>query len=174
MSTKVSYWLIPATENRAFFQEIIDSLASQYDAPRFTPHVTIYSGESSPHESPSELIETATQGIQGFTLNVEKLLYTNEFTKTLFVQFHPSEMLRQLSETIQRNAKKPSSYSLNPHLSLIYQDLSESVKQHLITSIHLPQTEIFFDEVKAISTPSKVQRREDVENWQEIFSKKLQ
>lgn len=174
MSTKVSYWLIPAAENRAFFQEIIDSLASQYDAPRFTPHVTIYSGESSPNESPSELIEQATQRVQSFTLNVEQLLYTNEFTKTLFVQFHPSEILSQLSETIQRNAKKPSGYCLNPHLSLIYQNLGESVKQYLTTSIHLPKMEILFDKVKAISTPSKVQRREDVENWQEIFSKKLQ
>ncbi|HEY9649205.1 MAG TPA: cyclic phosphodiesterase-like protein, partial [Coleofasciculaceae cyanobacterium] len=83
MSTKVSYWLIPSAENRAFFQEIIDSLASQYNAPRFIPHVTIYSGESSPDQSPSELIERATQGVQGFRLSMEQLLYSNELTKTL-------------------------------------------------------------------------------------------
>lgn len=135
MRTKVSFWLIPSEEDRAFFQEIIDTLAQNYDAPVFTPHVTIYSGEYTPDEAIAQLIEKATPGIQSFSLSVEQLLYTDQFTKTLFVQFKPSSTLSTISETLRSSSKKPSNFALNPHLSLIYQYLNEEIKKDLIASI---------------------------------------
>ena len=173
MKTKVAFWLIPSEEDKAFFQKIIDTFAQEYNAPAFTPHVTIYSGEYAPDESIAELIEKATQGVQSFSLSVDQLLYTDEFTKTLFVQFHQSQILSKISETIGRSSKKPSDFTLNPHLSLIYQYLSEEIKKNLTTSINLPKSEVFFNEVKAISTPERVQKREDVESWKEICTRKL-
>jgi hypothetical protein len=174
MKTKVSFWLIPSAEDRVFFQEIIDTLAQEYDAPAFTPHVTIYSGECAPDESLAELIETAIQGVQSFSLRVDKLLYTDQFTKSLFVQFHPNSILSQLSETLRSSSKKPSNFALNPHLSLIYQYLSEEIKKDLATSLSLPKSEVFFNEVRAISTPERVQNREDVESWKVISIRELQ
>lgn len=174
MNTNVSFWLVPAEEDRAFFQEIIDTLSQEYDAPTFTSHVTIYSGEYAPDESPTELIENATQGVQNFSLRVDKLLYTDEFTKSLFVQFHPNFILSQISETLRSRSKKPSDFALNPHLSLIYQDLSEVIKKKLITKLSLPKSEVLFNEVRAISTPNKVKGREDVESWEVICIRKLQ
>ena len=174
MTTKVSFWLIPSQEDRAFFQKIIDTLAQEYDAPAFTPHVTIYSGEYAPNESPAELLEKAIQGVQCFSLRIDKLLYSEEFTKTLFVQFHPSTILSQISETIQSNSKNSSDYALNPHLSLIYKQMNEETKKNINASLSLPKSEIVFDEVRAISTSETVQTREDVESWKEICISKLQ
>lgn len=174
MTTKVSFWLVPAEEDRAFFQDLIDSLAREYDAPSFTPHVTIYSGEYAPDESLAELIETATRGVQPFSLSVDRIFYTGEFTKTLFVQFYPSATLSQISETLRSNSKKPSNYALNPHLSLIYQYLNQETQKNLTNSLNLPKSEVFFSEVRAISTPQKVQTREDVEHWQVICVSQLQ
>ncbi len=173
MKTKVSFWLIPSEEDRAFFQEIIETLAREYDAPAFTPHVTIYSGEYAPDEVPAELIEKATQGVQSFSLRVDKVLYTEEFTKTLFVQFHPSAILSQISQSLLSSSRKPSDYALNPHLSLIYKQMSEEIKKNLATSINLPKSEVFFNEVQAISTSESVEKREDVESWKVICTNKL-
>ena len=174
MTTKVSFWLIPSQEDRAFFQKIIDTLAQEYDAPAFTPHVTIYSGEYAPNESPVEVLEKAIQGVQAFSLRIDKLLYSEEFTKTLFVQFHPSTILSQISETIQSNSKNSSDYALNPHLSLIYKQMNEETNKNIRASLSLPKSEIVFDEVRAISTSETVQTREDVESWKEICISKLQ
>ncbi len=174
LKTKVSFWLIPSEEDRSFFQNIIDTLAQEYDAPTFTPHVTIYSGEYAPDESLAELIENATQRVQNFSLRVDKLLYTDEFTKTLFVQFHPSSILSKISETLQRSSRKSSDYNLNPHMSLIYKQMSEETKKNLATSLSLPKSEVFFNEVSAISTPARVQGREDVESWKVIDTRKFQ
>jgi 2'-5' RNA ligase len=174
LSTKVSFWLIPSQEDRAFFQEIINTLAQEYDAPTFTPHVTIYSGEYEPDESPTELLENSIQGVQSFTLNVDTLLYSEEFTKTLFVQFHPNEILSKISELLRSSSKKPSNYTLNPHLSLIYKQMGEETKKNLTASLTLPKTEVFFDEVQAISTSERVEEREDVESWKVICIRNLQ
>lgn len=174
MNTKVSFWLIPSGENRAFFQDIIDTLAREYDAPIFTPHVTIYSGDYEPNESPTQLLEDAVQGVQPFSLKVDRLLYTDEFTKTLFVQFHPNESLSKISEILRRSSKQPSNYTLNPHLSLIYKQMNEETKKKLTASLTLPKSEVFFDEVQAISTSERVIEREDVESWKVISIKNLQ
>lgn len=174
MNTRVAFWLIPSQEDSAFFQGIIDTLAQEYHALTFTPHVTLYAGECSTDESPAKLLEIATQGIKSFSLTVDQLLYTEEFTKTLFVQFHPNPVLSQITECLRRNASKPSDYILNPHLSLIYQYLSEETKEKLVNSIKLPKSEIFFDEVSAISIPDTITKTEDVANWTVVSKNKLQ
>lgn len=174
MSTRVAFWLIPSQEDKALFQKIINTLAQEYDALTFTPHVTLYAGEFVPDESPAELLKIATQGIHPFSLKVDQLLYTEEFTKTLFVQFHPNTVLSQITESLRSHSSKPSDYILNPHLSLIYQYLSEQTKKELASSITLPKSEVFFDEVSAISIPETIRRREDVEKWDVICSRKLQ
>lgn len=173
MNTKTSFWLIPSEEDRSFFQEIVDTLAGEYNASVFTPHVTIYSGEYTPEESPAELLEQATLGVPGFSLKVEQLLYTDEFTKTLFVQFYPNSLLSQISETLRSRSKKPSEYELNPHLSLIYQYLSEEIKKELITKLSLSKSEVFFDEVRAVSTRNQEKGWEAVESWEAICIRKL-
>lgn len=173
LKTKVSFWLIPTSDDKAFFQKIIDNLAQEYDAPTFTPHVTIYSGEYAADESHGELIEKAIHSVQSFSLKVDQLLYTEEFTKTLFGQFHSNSILSNISNTLQRSSKTPSNFALNPHLSLIYKHLNEEIKKELATSIKIP-SEVFFDEVRAISTPEKVHKREDVESWKVISTRKLQ
>ena len=171
MKTKVSFWLIPSGDDKTFFQKIIDNLAQEYNAPTFTPHVTIYSGEYEPDESPVEIIEKAIHSFQSFSLKVDKLLYTDSFTKSLFVQFNSNSILSNISQTLQRSSKKQSEFTLNPHLSLIYQYLNEEIKKKIMEEIRLPKSEFVFDELRAISTPEKVQKREDVENWKVICTR---
>lgn len=79
-----------------------------------------------------------------------------------------------MSDTLQRSSKLPSEFALNPHLSLIYQSLNQEIKKSIITSIRLPKSEVVFDQVRAISTPEKVQKREDVEKWRVVSTSKLE
>jgi hypothetical protein len=171
--SKVSFWLLPAEADRVFYQETIHVLAQAYDAPVFTPHVTIYSGTCTPDADPEDMIAQATQGVQGFSLHIDQILYTEEFTKTVFVQLLPSPRLSRIAESLSRRDARPSGYVLNPHVSLIYKQMNEKEKQHIAATIRLPATTIFFDEVSAVATPSRTQTREDVESWNVICRKKL-
>ncbi|NES21644.1 MAG: cyclic phosphodiesterase-like protein [Symploca sp. SIO3E6] len=174
VNTKISFWLIPSKEDRAFFQRIIDNLAQEYDAPSFTPHVTIYSGEYTPDDNPVALIEESIKEVKSFSLKVENLGYTEEFTKTLFVQFLPCATLSHISENIRSSSSKPSNYILNPHLSLIYRQLNKTIKKNLTDSLSLNKSDVLFDEVQAISTPALIKTKEDVASWQTICTRKLQ
>jgi hypothetical protein len=52
--------------------------------------------------------------------------------------------------------------------------MSEETKKNLVTSLSLPKSEVFFDEVSAILASERVQEREDVESWKVISTRKLQ
>ena len=71
MQRNVSYWLVPAATDRAFFQELIDTLAHTHQAPTFVPHVTVYSGESPVEEDPLAIITQSTLGVQEVRLQVD-------------------------------------------------------------------------------------------------------
>jgi len=173
MNQKVAFWLIPAAADRQFFQETIARLAQDYAAFSFTPHVTIYWGEFADDESLAEILESAVRGISSFSLQCDRILYTDQFTKTLFVQFHPSTTLSQITETIRNQSKYPSDFTLNPHLSLMYKHLDADIKQTIASTISLPRAEVFFDEIQVLLTPNTAQTREDIENIKLVINYQL-
>jgi 2'-5' RNA ligase len=173
MTPHLSYWLLPSAAERGFFQNIINTLATTYEAPSFEPHVTIYSGTHSPSDNPETILQQATNGIQCIRLCVETLLYTDVFTKTLFVQFHPSPVLTAISETLRHAVSAASDYVLNPHLSLLYKQMGQEVKQHLVSSLPIPPSEVIFDEVSAVLSSGKTQTPQDVERWHTVYRKNL-
>ena len=173
MVRSISFWLIPTIETRSFFQQRIEQLAERYDAPVFTPHVTLYFGVFSAEIDLLDLMRRVTQPVKRIELQVDRLLYTDQFTKTLFIQFQPDPILSQLSEALQQQAIGSSGFSLNPHLSLIYKFLSPAEKQKLVAEINPPQTSVQFDQIWATLTSETVENRQDVESWQVLHTPKL-
>jgi hypothetical protein len=169
----VSYWLMPTAADRAFFEDLIETLAHTHQAPIFVPHVTIYSGESPVDEDPLEIIAQSTLGVQEIRLRVDRVLYTEAFTKTLFVQFHPSDLLSRMTESMRRLSAWPSAYRLDPHLSLLYKHMGTQDKQHLATTIQLPMSEVSFDAVWANASAGGTRTAEDVERWEIVCRKGL-
>jgi hypothetical protein len=162
----MSYWLVPAAAERPFWQQLIDTLGRTHDAPAFVPHVTIYSGDSSPQDDPLAIMTQATRALRGVRLQIDRILYTEAFTKSLFVQFHPSEQLSRITEALRRLSAHPSAYVLDPHLSLLYKHLPAHAKHQLATTIQLPVSEIFFDEVWANAAAGATRTAEDVRRWE--------
>lgn len=173
MQRHVSYWLIPTAAERGFYQDLINTLAQTHTAPTFVPHVTIYSGQSPADEKPLEIIQQSTRHLPGVRLQVDRILYTDTFTKTLFVQFHPSAPLSQLTETMRRLSAQPSAYVLDAHLSLLYKHMPTQEKQPLAASIPLPMTEVFFDEVWANVSVGGTRTAEDVGRWEIVSRHRL-
>jgi hypothetical protein len=156
---KVAFWLIPT--DRTFYQSLIHDLAQRYDAPIFQPHITLYSGNF----ERNRILEFLRTPID-ITLEIDRIQYSDQFTKSLFIQLVSNPQLEQLSESIRTYFGSP--YSLDPHLSLIYADLDEAEKRSLSEEIRLLDRFIRFDRLTAIEVPRKPQTREDVESWREI------
>ena len=82
-------------------------------------------------------------------------------------------MLSRLSGALQQASALHDEYQLNPHLSLIYKEMTPEARADVAASITLPFTEVTFDCAKAIVCPRSIRSREDVENWRVVASQRL-
>jgi 2'-5' RNA ligase len=173
-STKqiVAYWLCPAELARTHFVAIINDLAAKFDAPAFEPHVTLYVTDA-PNEKPDAVLEHVLKSYGHARLSIHGLDYSDQFTKTLFVEFKPDAELARLSSDLRRASAVQNDYELNPHLSLIYKTMAEETKRDLANSVRLPFTEVRFDSVKAVISPANIESRADVEAWRVVAEQEL-
>jgi len=162
--TVIAYWLIPSEPAHSFFQRIINDLARRYDASVFEPHVTVHVGADQGRASEKALGEAARQcKLIGLTpLGIDQ---SDEFIKTLFVQFAMSAQLRQINDIIREAANDSSQYELKPHLSLLYKNLAAATRSDLAASINVPFSEVTFDAIKAVRCVSPTGSGADVEAW---------
>jgi hypothetical protein len=101
-------------------------------------------------------------------LHIDRVLFTEEFTKTLFVQFRPSTLLSRIMEDMRRLSVRPSEYRLNPHMSLMYKHLNSPETQRIAANIRLPMSVVCFDEVWAVVSPGITRTAEDVARWEVV------
>src|SRR5437660_4090258 len=118
-TTIVTYWLCPAEPARSYLAALIQTLAEKFETPVFEPHVTVYVADAR-GKHPSVILHQVLNGRCPCRLSVRALDYSDEFTKTLFVQFDPDRELSRLSTDLRRASTVQNDYQLNPHLSLIY------------------------------------------------------
>jgi hypothetical protein len=98
---------------------------------------------------------------------------SDEFTKTVFVQFEPSPSLSRLSRALQQASALQDEYELNPHLSLIYKKMTREARMEVASSVRVPFTEVLFDSAKAIVCPTSIKSRADVESWMVVATQSL-
>ena len=162
--TVIAYWLIPSESAHSLFQAIINDLAHRYDAPVFEPHVTIYVGADRA-DGAEEALGNAARLFKRTGLTPIGIDQSNEFIKTLFVQFAMSAELRRINDSIREAANDSSPYELKPHLSLLYKNLAAASRRQLAASISVPLSEVTFDAIKAVRCVSPTRSRADVEAW---------
>jgi len=160
----IAYWLIPAEPARRFFTSIVHELAARFDAPLFEPHLTVYAGPEGA-EDPNKILRRLFAGRDPFQLLVRDVQCSEQFTKTVFVQFEPDPRLAEISFALRQASGSDEIYELNPHLSLIYKTMEAAVKSELANSIRTPFREVTFDSAKAVACAVPIKTREDVEGW---------
>jgi hypothetical protein len=168
----IAYWLIPANPAHRFFQDLINDLARRYDAPVFEPHVTFYVGANIP-DALETVLSKAAQDCKPIVLKALEVSHSDEFIKTLLVEFGLNTKLLQLNQIIRSAAQDSSDYDLKPHLSLLYKRMSVQTRRRLVRSIEVPFSEVVFDSLKAVRCISPTQSRADVEVWRVVSEKVL-
>ena len=170
--TVVAYWLIPSEPAHSFFQRMINDLARRCDAPVFEPHVTIHVGADRADAAKSALANAAREcKLIGLTpLGIDQ---SDEFIKTLFVQFAMSAELSKINGIIRKAANDWSQYELKPHLSLLYKNFAVATRYELAASINVPLAEVTFDAIKAVRCISPTESGADVEAWRVVAAASL-
>jgi 2'-5' RNA ligase len=171
-SSVIAYWLIPAEPAHGFFRRLIEDLARRHDAPSFEPHVTIHVVANSPDAAEKTLLRAARE-CQPINLKALGIDHSDEFIKTLFVQFELNRKLQRLHWIIRSASQDSSDYELNPHLSLLYKTMPAVARSELAHSIKVPFSEVTFDALKAVRCISPTRSRADVDAWRVIATREL-
>ena len=170
--TVIAYWLIPSEPAHSFFQRMINDLARRCDVPVFEPHVTIHVGADRADAAKNALGAAAREckliGQKPFGID-----QSDEFIKTLFVQFAMSTELSKINGIIREAANDSSEYELKPHLSLLYKNLAGATRRELAASINVPFSEVTFDAIKAVRCVSLTESGADVEAWSVVAAVSL-
>jgi 2'-5' RNA ligase len=155
---------MPSEPAHSYFQQIINDLARRYDAPVFEPHVTVHVGADQADAAKEAIADSARECIP-IRLTPIGIHESEEFVKTLFVQFAESADLRRINEIISNAAHDSSQYKLEPHLSLLYKKMEAATRRELAASMKVALSEITFGAIKAVRCVSPTESRADVEAW---------
>ena len=161
-SHAIAYWLLPDTAMGEVFAEKIRELANQFHAPTFLPHLTVFIAPED-SRSPAEVLPEL--GAVTIELTIRSIRFSEEFTKTLFVQFEKSDPLQELGDRIWRATGAPQRHVIDPHLSLLYANLPLKTKQELANETTLPFREVHFSSICAMRCACPTTSRKEVEQW---------
>ena len=172
MNSRVSYWLMPAEPDQEQLTATIRRLATPVGGPIFQPHVTLYSGPVEARERLDAILQEATGGFHAIVLNSRGLKHSEQFTKTLFMEFDDNDALELLAAKLKQLSAQPEDYQLNPHLSLVYASMDWARRRALAESVAIPKA-VRFDSLKAMLTGSTTGSRGDVESWRMLAEQRL-
>ena len=138
---RVALWLLPAEPVRTALAGLLNDLASRYDAPRFTPHITLFAGIDSRHSAPDQAsLAQLTDGLAGCAVRVSGVGHSDQLFKTLYLQVAPNDALAALAQRARSVFVDAGDYRFEPHLSLIYKLLPASEREHLAGELKAPKS----------------------------------
>jgi putative hydrolase of the HAD superfamily len=170
---RYSVFLTPSDANFKYTANLIRELCGKYDMPAFEPHVTVYSGILSDLDALKKVVSTAVYGIGPFSLHVRRVGCSDEYFRSLYIEFEEDPVLREIHERIHAGAGSDSGYELFPHLSLLYSDMPLGNKKALAKRVVMDRSAIHFDQVKIVTPRNREEGWRDTGQWQTVFRARL-
>lgn len=157
----ISIWLTPAEKGKTYLEGIIKELASEYHAPIFSPHCTLYSPVNIGKIELEQILKDASAGIGSISIMMYKLNHTQNIWKTVFIELELTSELEKLQSRIVNLLPNPTPYSFSPHISLIYKEMPDEKKEEIICNLSV-RNSYKMDKITAMQTGL------DVKNWEKV------
>ncbi|WP_100182199.1 hypothetical protein [Candidatus Nitrosotenuis aquarius] len=130
-----SIWLVPSYGDKKYLNKIVNDLAKKYGAPKFSAHITVYSGITSLRKA-----KAAVQNLDSCKIKVCKtgIGQSNYLWKTIFVKIKKDKNLGKIHKTL--HAVLGTKYDFVPHISLIYKNMDYSTKRKIKNSLKIKKS----------------------------------
>lgn len=164
-----SVWLIPDEEELA---EIIKDLAKKYNSPVFIPHLTLLADVTISFDDLKSAVDEVFENKKPFNIKKTRLNQSEQFFKTVFIEFELSDILKNLFTALSVKTDKKSVENFKPHISLIYKLMPEDEKRRIIKNLKIKNN--FTINGVYINAPIKGDTDfMDVSNWRVLYKKSL-
>ncbi|MEO9309437.1 MAG: hypothetical protein ABI337_03985 [Nitrososphaera sp.] len=146
-----SVWLEPTIKDLKYLSKIIKRLGRKYNAPLFTPHITVYSNIAR-YTQASRAVDACANFSKIFVTR-GKICHSNYLWKTLYIEIKKDRGLRLINNTLRSNLE--NRYEFAPHISLIYKKLDTNTKKQIIKGLKLKRI-YAFDKITIIRSAKNV------------------
>ena len=157
----ISIWLIPAREDAQYIQAIINNLSTNYQAPVFSPHCTLYSSIDLPKAELNKILERSAKNMKSFYVKNIMISHTEDLWKTIFIELLRSSELEQLQQEVISQFQVEQPYKFSPHISLLYKELPDKKKENIIRNLQVKNS-FKMDKIAAVRTGP------NVDNWETV------
>ena len=157
----ISLWLTPSEEDESYLQNIINDLASEYQAPVFSPHLTLYSPTDLSKDVLRDRITSVAERTNKLYVTMNGLNHTMNIWKTVFIELEDSPELLDLQQNIVSSIPNLKPYSFEPHISLIYKEMPMEKKEKIIRNLAV-RNSYKMDKIIAMKTGPNVDQWEKV------------
>lgn len=130
-----SIWLVPDGHVYDRLQAITDMLSTKYKSPPIKPHVTLAGGFTGDIEEAVYKAEGLAKKLKPFDVELTSVDCRDEFFRSLYILAAKTPELMQAYETAIKQFGMPQTPDLILHMSLIYGDFSDDVKEKIIGEI---------------------------------------
>ena len=130
-------WLLFDAEDDQYLSDIIRNLSDKYNSEVFIPHITVYGLVDIDFEILDNVVLENTKEIKSFFVTKNKINFSDNFWKTLFIELKQNQNLYYVNEILDTHLKLFSNFEFLPHISLLYTKLTTEEKSILSTSINV-------------------------------------
>ncbi|MEY4667526.1 MAG: hypothetical protein RL518_225 [Pseudomonadota bacterium] len=174
-----SLFLLLCENHRVRIEEISTQLRAIIPSPAFVPHTTVYFGSGTPVGGLDALVERAGLTTPPLRVPIVDVQTENLFWRSLYITLAHLPQLNHLNGWLHSNIIPYGSYTLFPHLSLLYFDSATSAERdrcqrratEMLREAHLD--ELLFDRIAAFQRHGPEDAWENVTGWREIYSATL-
>ncbi|HWI40373.1 MAG TPA: hypothetical protein VNX25_02665 [Verrucomicrobiae bacterium] len=167
MSRKLcSIFLSPAPGDAAWASRLISDLAAAHGTIPFEPHLTLHSGVGDPLVA-GEVLAAEAAALSPRRLRVRRIGATEEFFRSVFIEFQVEDRLLQLREVVKPLLEREKERPFLPHLSLLYAEMPLVRKEEIAAGVCVPPT-LTFDRLKIVTLRDPDRGWGDFRGWETL------
>jgi hypothetical protein len=159
-------WLLPSEEDRNFIAEIIRDLALEFDAPLFSPHLTLYQGITFDEDNLAEILERLVSTFDPIDLKVRAIASSDLFYRCIFIDLIDEARLVEISGSFMKSLQHQEPYTLEPHVSLLYKELTPETRSTVLSRIQFPGKTINFNALQVVHPGRNSNGWRDSSDWE--------
>jgi len=128
--------------------------------------MTLFSPTDLSKESLIDLLAPIAENTQSLYVTMQGLAHTTNIWKTVFIELEETPELTQIQRSIVSAIPDPNPYYFEPHISLIYKEMTVEEKEEIIRNLAV-RNSYKMDKITAMRTGP------NVEEWEKVMEVSL-
>ncbi|WNJ16944.1 hypothetical protein [Pontibacter sp. G13] len=169
MDRRSSCWLIPAESDYQWIQREIDIMAERFGAPKFEPHLTLFSPIHLTISHDWTEWDNWSAQQSPLVLSGREFSAGDIWSRSLVWEIVSTPALQYLRSEISQLSSTMPNESYHPHVSILYHVLPHKHRKEILASLS-DWPPITFDRISMVSPALPHSDWQQVESWETLWT----